>query len=90
MEQYPEIKIDVRFHTDSRQTAQYYNKLSRARAESTIKWLIRKGISKGRPIGRGYGESQLVNHCSDGIKCSEEEHQANGRIELLLFVWNRL
>ena len=84
MEQYPKIKIDVRSHTDSRQTAKYNDKLSQARAESTINWLIRNGIEKGRLTGRGYGESQLVNHCSDGIKCTEEEHQANRRSEFIV------
>ncbi|SHM84131.1 hypothetical protein SAMN05444484_1111, partial [Flavobacterium chilense] len=34
--------------------------------------------------GKGYGESQLVNRCSDGVKCSEEEHQMNRRSEFFV------
>ncbi|SHM93697.1 hypothetical protein SAMN05444484_1141, partial [Flavobacterium chilense] len=34
--------------------------------------------------GKGYGESQLVNRCSDGVKCSEEEHQMNRRSEFIV------
>jgi hypothetical protein len=34
--------------------------------------------------GKGYGETQLVNKCADGVKCSEEEHQANRRSEFII------
>ena len=34
--------------------------------------------------GKGYGETQLVNHCADGVKCSEEEHQLNRRSEFII------
>jgi outer membrane protein OmpA-like peptidoglycan-associated protein len=27
----------------------------------------------------GYGETKLVNDCSDDVDCSEEEHQQNRR-----------
>nr|WP_294928415.1 hypothetical protein [uncultured Flavobacterium sp.] len=33
---------------------------------------------------KGYGETQLVNHCADGVKCSEEEHQLNRRSEFII------
>lgn len=84
MQQYPKIKIDVRSHTDSRQTAKYNMALSDRRAKSTIAWLVKKGIAANRLTGRGYGESQLVNKCSDGVECTEEEHQANRRSEFII------
>jgi outer membrane protein OmpA-like peptidoglycan-associated protein/tetratricopeptide (TPR) repeat protein len=84
MQQFPEMKIEVRSHTDSRQTAKYNDKLSEARANATVDWLVKNGINSVRLIGKGYGESQLVNHCSDGVKCSEEEHQANRRSEFII------
>ncbi|KFF01634.1 OmpA family protein [Flavobacterium hydatis] len=84
MQQYPKMKIDVRSHTDSRQTAKYNIALSDRRAKSTIAWLVKNGISSDRLTGKGYGESQLVNHCSDGVKCSEQEHQANRRSEFVI------
>lgn len=84
MQQYPKMKIDVRSHTDSRQTAKYNMALSDRRAKSTIAWLVKNGISSNRLTGKGYGESQLVNHCSDGVKCTEEEHQANRRSEFVV------
>lgn len=84
MRQYPEMKIEVRSHTDSRQTAKYNKILSDKRAKSTVDWLVKNGINSVRLIGNGFGESQLVNHCAEGVKCSEEEHQANRRSEFII------
>jgi outer membrane protein OmpA-like peptidoglycan-associated protein len=84
MQQYPEIKIEVRSHTDSRQTTKYNEKLSDKRAKSTVDWLVKNGINSIRLIGKGYGESQLLNHCTDGVKCTEGEHQANRRSEFII------
>ena len=84
MKQYPEMKIEVRSHTDSRQTAKYNKILSDKRAKSTVDWLVKNGINSVRLIGNGFGESQLVNHCAEGVKCSEEEHQANRRSEFII------
>ena len=84
MQQNPKMKIDVRSHTDSRQTAKYNLALSDRRAKATVAWLVKNGIASNRLTGKGYGESQLVNHCSDGVKCSEEEHQANRRSEFIV------
>lgn len=84
MKQYPTMEIDVRSHTDSRQTKIYNFILSDKRVKSTIKWLVDNGIDSKRLTGRGYGESQLVNKCSDDVLCTEEEHQANRRSEFII------
>jgi outer membrane protein OmpA-like peptidoglycan-associated protein len=84
MKQYPTIKIEVRSHTDSRQTAKYNEALSYRRSKATIKWLVKNGIDAGRLTAKGYGESQLTNNCSDGVKCTEGEHQANRRSEFII------
>jgi outer membrane protein OmpA-like peptidoglycan-associated protein len=84
MQQYPKMKIDVRSHTDSRQTAKYNIALSDRRAKSTIQWLVKNGIAPNRVTGKGYGESQLVNKCSDGVPCTEAEHQLNRRSEFII------
>lgn len=84
MIQYPTMKIDIRSHTDSRQTHKYNEKLSDRRAKSTLSWLNMNGIESQRLTAKGYGETQLVNHCSDNIKCSEEEHQLNRRSEFIV------
>ena len=84
MKQFPDMEIDVRSHTDSRQTAKYNLDLSERRVKATIAWLVKNGIDAKRLTGRGYGESQLVNQCSDGVKCTEEEHQSNRRSEFII------
>lgn len=84
MIQNPTIKIDIRSHTDSRNTAMYNWKLSERRAASTKAWLIQNGIDQSRLTAKGYGESQLVNKCADGVECTEEEHQANRRSEFVI------
>ncbi|HEY1192797.1 OmpA family protein [Flavobacterium sp.] len=81
---YPNMKLDIRSHTDSRATHKYNEALSDRRAKSTIKWLIKNGIAANRLTGKGFGETQLVNKCSDGVKCTEEEHQANRRSEFII------
>lgn len=84
MVQNPTIKIDIRSHTDSRNTAAYNEKLSERRAASTKEWLIQNGVNQSRLTAKGYGESQLVNKCADGVECAEEEHQANRRSEFVI------
>jgi len=88
MEQNPTMEIDVRSHTDCRQTAKYNRTLSNKRAKSTIMWLVEKGIAKSRLTGKGYGESQLVNDCgcepTNESNCTEEQHQANRRSEFII------
>lgn len=77
--QNPTIKIEIGSHTDSRQTKQYNQGLSQRRAKSTLDYLVKRGIAKSRLTAKGYGETQLVNNCADGVKCSEAEHQLNRR-----------
>lgn len=85
LKKYPNMTIDVRSHTDSRAPAEYNQALSDRRNASTIKYIINAGgIDASRLTGQGYGESQLVNRCSDGVDCSEEEHQLNRRSEFII------
>jgi outer membrane protein OmpA-like peptidoglycan-associated protein/tetratricopeptide (TPR) repeat protein len=84
MKQYPKMKIDVRSHTDSRQTAEYNIALSNRRAKATMQWLTKNGIASNRLTGKGYGESQLINNCADGVSCTEAEHQLNRRSEFII------
>ncbi|WP_315191511.1 OmpA family protein [Capnocytophaga sputigena] len=84
MKEHPTMKVDVRLHTDSRGSDKYNLALSQRRAKSTIKWIVSHGIKKNRITGKGYGETQLVNGCSNGVPCTEEEHQANRRSEFII------
>ena len=84
MKMYPQIKIDVRSHTDSRGSDAYNLKLSDRRAKSTIKWMIDNGIEADRISGKGYGETQLINKCANNVPCSIELHQQNRRSEFII------
>ena len=78
------MKLDIRSHTDSRQTFKYNEALSDRRAKSTINWLIKNGVNANRLTGKGYGETQLVNKCADDVECTNEEHQLNRRSEFII------
>ncbi|WP_396197474.1 OmpA family protein [Flavobacterium sp.] len=84
MKQYPQMRIDVRSHTDSRSAAVYNQQLSQRRANATRAWLISQGIAPERLTAHGYGESKLVNECADGVTCSDAEHQINRRSEFII------
>ena len=84
MEQNPIMKIDVRSHTDSRQTHKYNEALSDRRAKATMAWLEKNGIDPARLTAKGYGETQLINKCADGVSCTAAEHQANRRSEFII------
>ncbi|MFD2098732.1 OmpA family protein [Flagellimonas iocasae] len=79
MKEYPELHIHIESHTDSRSSSSFNLRLSERRAQATLEWLVNNGISRNRLSAKGYGESQLLNHCTNGIRCSEEEHQLNRR-----------
>lgn len=84
LQQYPAMTIDIRSHTDSRQTHKYNEQLSDKRANSTLEFIVNNGIARNRLTAKGYGETQLLNNCADNQPCSEEEHQKNRRSEFIV------
>ena len=84
MEKYPSLKLKVNAHTDSRGPEAYNLWLSDKRAESTVNYMIKKGISKDRLVSEGFGETKLLNECSDGVKCSAAKHDINRRSEFII------
>lgn len=80
MRNHPGMVIKIESHTDSRGSKRYNQKLSDRRAESTKDYILSRGIDPSRiESAIGYGESQLLNGCSDGVKCTEAQHQENRR-----------
>lgn len=84
LQQNPELKLEIKSHTDSRASAAYNLELSNKRALATLNWLVSKGIAIDRISSRGLGEKEPINHCVDGVSCSEEEHQMNRRSEFIV------
>lgn len=79
MREYPQLIIHIESHTDARGVDLYNEILSEKRAQSTLNWLVDQGIDRERLSAKGYGETQHINKCSNGVKCTEEEHQLNRR-----------
>ena len=84
MQKHPVLMIEGGSHTDSRGPESYNAILSSRRANSTVNYIINHGIDASRISAKGYGESVIINHCIDGIKCSEENHQQNRRTEFVI------
>ena len=82
MSQNDAIKIHVKAHTDSRGTDDYNLDLSDRRAQSTVAYIISKGINSDRILGTGYGESLPKIDCQD--KCTELEYALNRRSEFMI------
>lgn len=77
----PTITIELGSHTDSRGGDPFNLALSDRRARSSAAYIISRGIPEDRIVGKGYGETLLVNQCEDGVACNASQHQANRRTE---------
>ncbi len=88
MQENPTMAIELGSHTDCRSSKAYNMTLSDKRAKSSATYIISKGIDKSRIVGKGYGESKLINQCEcegkNVVPCTEDEHQANRRTEFLI------
>lgn len=81
----PKMIIKIEAHTDSRGSDSYNLELSDKRAKATQAYLFTQGISKNRIISAiGYGETQPLNKCMNGVKCTEQEHNTNRRSDFLI------
>lgn len=81
----PQFVIECGSHTDCRSSKASNLTLSSKRANSTVKYMVDKGVSSGQLKYKGYGEDQPVNDCrcegSVKTKCSEQELALNRRTE---------
>ncbi len=85
MNKYPGMVIRLESHTDSRANDQYNIVLSNNRAKATYEYIVSQGIDASRITEyKGFGETQLVNKCANGVKRSEDEHQLNRRTEFII------
>lgn len=80
----PHFEISAASYCDSRASEDYNIRLSQRRSQSVKNYLVNKGISANRIKISFYGEENLVNNCTDGVKCTEEEQQLNRRTEFFL------
>ena len=85
----PNVKLELSSHTDSRASNEYNMSLSQRRAQACVDYLVKvKGVPANRIVAKGYGETKLTNNCSDGVPCTEAEHQMNRRTEIRILKTN--
>jgi len=75
----PALLLEVQSHTDATAGDEYNMDLSQKRANTVVDYLVNKGIDKNRLTAKGFGESQILNRCANGVDCSDEEHRQNRR-----------
>ncbi len=87
LNKYPDLKINLSSHTDSRANHDYNIKLSQRRMTASVAYLMERGISADRIVNKSFlGETQLVNGCGDEnqANCSAPQHQLNRRTDFEL------
>jgi outer membrane protein OmpA-like peptidoglycan-associated protein len=77
----PTLGLVLEGHTDAIGDNARNQWLSEQRIEAVINYLILSGVHASRMKGVGYGETRPINHCVDGVACSEAEHAVNRRTE---------
>lgn len=82
LKKFPKQTLNIGAYADARGTVEYNQALSDRRANATVEYFLRKGIARERIVARGFGEELILNRCSDGVECTEEEHSKNRRAEL--------
>lgn len=81
MKNYPTLRIEIGSHADARGSDAYNLKLSQARAESTLEYLVAQGIDRNRLVPKGYGEEVPLNDCVRPNMCTEAQYAINRRSE---------
>jgi outer membrane protein OmpA-like peptidoglycan-associated protein/tetratricopeptide (TPR) repeat protein len=81
MVKFPEMRIELSSHTDAQGSDASNIILSQRRADGAKQYLTNKGVASDRIVAKGYGETQLINHCKNGVKCPDDEHKQNRRTE---------
>lgn len=81
MNKYPEMVIQATSHTDFRGSKQYNQGLSERRAQTTIQYIISKGIDANRISASGRGETEPAIDCKP---CTDQEHELNRRSQFFI------
>jgi outer membrane protein OmpA-like peptidoglycan-associated protein len=79
LKEHPDLEIRIESHTDSRGSDEYNMLLSKKRAKAAFDYVVAKGIDSKRLLYQGYGETKLLNNCTNGVECTEEQHEVNRR-----------
>ena len=77
---FPQMRLRIQSHTDSRGSNSYNKKLSQQRADTIKDFLLKNGLNSSNIIeATGYGEEMIVNNCKNGAYCLDFLHKQNER-----------
>src|SRR5262249_50610305 len=77
LKDWPEVRVEIGGHTDSRGSDAHNLKLSDARAHSVMTYLTEHGVASSRLTAKGYGEKKPI-----ATNATEEGRSKNRRVEL--------
>lgn len=75
----PKLSLEIDSHTDAVASDDFNLDLSQKRAAKVIEYIQLKGIDANRLVAKGMGETMIINHCANGVDCSDGEHKQNRR-----------
>jgi len=84
LKRYPDDWLIIGAHADARGGREYNQQLSEMRAGAVVEFFVSRGISRDKIIARGFGEGLIINRCSDGVNCREEDHSKNRRADIVV------
>lgn len=83
---FPNLRLAIASHTDTRGSSSYNQKLSQSRSDAVKAYLLKKGVAKTAIIeSLGYGEEKLTNNCVNGAYCLDFLHKQNERTLIKVF-----
>ena len=91
LKKFPAIRLRLEAHTDSRGYKSANMKLSEERAAAIRDYLVSQGVApEVFAEVKGFGETQIINNCSDGVYCLDVLHQQNERYPFVVLNYDEL
>ena len=91
VQRFPQLKLSIESHTNSKGTNKSNSQLSQRRADAIKTYLIKNGLSASNiQSATGYGEDKLINNCADGVYCLEFLHNQNERTHIVIANFDEL
>lgn len=76
IKQYPNLRVEISGHTDSRGSMSFNQRLSQQRAQSVVDYIVSKGVNLAQIVAKGYGPTQ-----PRAENTTAEGRQLNRRVE---------
>ena len=91
VQRFPQLKLAIESHTNSKGSNRSNNQLSQKRADAIKSYLIQNGLSASNILSAtGYGEDKLINNCADGVFCLDFLHNQNERTNIVIANFDEL